>query len=1158
MVSSNNVKSEVEFYLVDAFEIFHYLPIYQELVRRGVKAAIVAEPCSINTSGSWFDYATAVRILEENGIPYSVECNPDACVSLTTQMSSVLKKYKNCKINVPYGISLIKSSFSLCDISCSGFDAKLVHGFFSKKTLLPLMDSHDIHPVGYPKHDSYFINKPRKEIILQQLGIDTNKPILVYLPTYDDDSSIQMFCDEINALRDKFYIVTKPHHCTARLPEKKYDLETLYAVSDCVVDGNFSFSDVCSCADFYITDAKSGASLEALYINPKPAIFLTPRTGSEFRQFYSEIFKIAPVINAQGLLASSVEKIFKDNFFVDDKLVESFLGKRDGHSSERAANVIIKYCQSSAKEKMVTANKCDVVEAMNPSSGAGGSKANANEDVSARKAIQWLHAHSANGGVNVSHTNAVPYPEVTGYLIPTLLQWSEPRLAMRYARWLLSAQRADGSFSGPGMSTPFAFDTGQIIRGLAAITPYLPEAEKALQRACDWVIATATPDGRLALPENLSGWCLPGGRGYVNEAIHLYVLPGLVAAGEVLNQPKYIHFAQRSLHYYVTHCNLTNFFAPNMLLHFYCYIQEALFDLGAGDICRLGMRVLEDIQDERGFVPAYANVSWVCTPGLIQAALVWLKMKDVAHALPALHLGRSLQTASGGFPGSAGDGAEYFVAEELSWAAKFYLDALRQYEQRDIACDQPTGTFVQCKGVRVFSEQEIPIIGLEQSAIRHLEAEASLAVREDSSITTEGVFGVVPTLLNWGRRDDALALAKVFARSIEDAGKTNGAESLFHVGDLIRTFRQPEVLAQQGDTPLKQLCLKVLQRQRQLAHEVPGLFYCFSELLHAGAILKERSWTDCAKSWANRQERLPDQPSTVDLVLDSASVGHLLHPSKGLALLRKIADCIGLPPQDVQTQRAYASVSLALAEGAWILGDDELGQAAFCRGLAAVANGNSNALKDDVFDVHTATGFLGALSAMQRCRFAIEFPQFRDDIASDDGRLLFVHETLPQTPDCRILDMGTAKGRYLRRLRAMGLAASLTGQDVHPSFFPFMPKGVATGVGTVLRSGWDDASFDAVTLCEVLEHCIDLPAAIHELGRILAHGGKLIIIDKNIDRLAFWPGGIPPWEQWFDRDALADMLRNSGFVVERIAADLPYENRRDGLFFGLSAIRNRA
>ncbi len=1156
MVSSRNAKSEVEFYLVDAFEIFHYLPICQELVRRGGNAAIVAEPCAINTSGNWFDYSTAVKILEENCIDYSVECNPDAFVAITTQMSSVLKKYKNYKINLPYGISLIKSVFSLNDRSCRGFDAKIVHGLFSKNNLLAYMDRDALHPVGYPKHDSYFTNKPHKNALLQQFGIETDKPVIVYLPTYDDDASISMFGDEIGSLRDRFYILTKPHHCTARLPEKKHDLDRLYTISDKVLDGNFSFSDVCSCADFYIADAKSGAALECLYLNPKQAVFLTPRKEADLALFYPELFEIAHVINTNGLLSASVEKSFKESTSVATENLEYFFGKRDGSSSERAANIIIKYCRICAGEKMAATTETNTVATM-PSDSTPVS-GNIGEDPSARKAIDWLHAHSLHGGANVSHTNTVSYPEVTGYLIPTLLQWGEPQLAMRYARWLLTVQRTDGSFSGPGMATPFAFDTGQIIRGLAAIAPHLPEAETALQKACDWIIATATPEGRLALPENLSGWCLPGGRGYVNEAIHLYVLPGLVAAGEVLNRPKYIQFVRRSLHYYITHCNLTNFLAPNMLLHFYCYIQEALFDLGAEDVCRLGMRVLEDIQDESGFVPAYANVSWICSPGLIQAALVWLKLKDMTHALPALHLARSLQTASGGFPGSVGAGAEYFPDEELSWAVKFYLDALHQHEQRGVSSEQSGPVAVYGEGIRIFSEKEIPIIGLEQMAIKHLESEASLLAQSATSTTEEAAFGKVPTLLDWGRREQALVLAESVARSASDADAWHAPESLFHLGDLIRVFRQPEVLTQQGDAPLKQLCLNVFRRQRQNAHDAPGLFYCFSELLQAGTVLHEKSWTDCACSWGARQDELPEQPASVNLVAESVGVGQLLLPANGLALLRKIEESIGLPPQEPQAQQAYAAISLALAEGAWILGDDELGQAAFCRGLSALANGRSSALQTDIFDTGTARGFLNALSAMQRCRFALEFPQFQDDIASDDGRLLFVHEALPRTPDARILDLGTAKGRYLRRLRAMGLTAHLTAQDVHPSFFAFMPKGVAKGVGTVLRSGWKDASFDAVTLCEVLEHCIDLPAAIRELHRILADGGKLILIDKNMARLADWPGGIPPWEQWFDREALAGLLNNNGFAVESIAANLPYENRQDGLFFGLSAVRTKA
>ena len=80
----------------------------------------------------------------------------------------------------------------------------------------------------------------------------------------------------------------------------------------------------------------------------------------------------------------------------------------------------------------------------------------------------------------------------------------------------------------------------------------------------------------------------------------------------------------------------------------------------------------------------------------------------------------------------------------------------------------------------------------------------------------------------------------------------------------------------------------------------------------------------------------------------------------------------------------------------------------------------------------------------------------------------------------------------------------MTGQDVHDAFFRFMPKGVAARTGTVLRSGWADGEFDAVLLCEVLEHCIDVPAAIAEMYRILCPSGQLIIIDKNQGRLDSW------------------------------------------------------
>src|SRR5690348_1647459 len=75
-----------------------------------------------------------------------------------------------------------------------------------------------------------------------------------------------------------------------------------------------------------------------------------------------------------------------------------------------------------------------------------------------RRAMAWIHQHSLSGtGISVSDVQHVPYPEVSGYFIPTLLQWGERDLAFRYARWLVSIQNPDGSWSDPQGSSPYTF-----------------------------------------------------------------------------------------------------------------------------------------------------------------------------------------------------------------------------------------------------------------------------------------------------------------------------------------------------------------------------------------------------------------------------------------------------------------------------------------------------------------------------------------------------------------------------------------------------------------------------------------------------------------------------------------------------------------------------
>ena len=57
--------------------------------------------------------------------------------------------------------------------------------------------------------------------------------------------------------------------------------------------------------------------------------------------------------------------------------------------------------------------------------------------ISALKVLSWIKKNTIkNRGVAISSEQPVPYPEVTGYLIPTLYRMGEKDLARQYARWL--------------------------------------------------------------------------------------------------------------------------------------------------------------------------------------------------------------------------------------------------------------------------------------------------------------------------------------------------------------------------------------------------------------------------------------------------------------------------------------------------------------------------------------------------------------------------------------------------------------------------------------------------------------------------------------------------------------------------------------------------
>lgn len=295
------------------------------------------------------------------------------------------------------------------------------------------------------------------------------------------------------------------------------------------------------------------------------------------------------------------------------------------------------------------------------------------------KAINWIRENTIDG-----HAIAVcagegkkAYPEVTGYYIQTLIWWGYRDLALAYGKWLCSIQKEDGSWYDSDDKAPYVFDSAQILKGLLAIRNVYPQANRHIKKGCDWILSNMQESGRLTTPCK-DAW---GSSRVCSELIHLYCLSPLTEAAEVYGEAKYKDAAYKILNYYKTECyeEIMNF---NLLSHFYAYVMEGLLDMGETDMVSEAMEKVAAIQKESGAVPAYRDVDWVCSTGLFQFALVWFRLGEVEKGNQAFSYACSLQNESGGWYGSylsqdnTDEKNDYFPNREISWAVKYFLDAL--------------------------------------------------------------------------------------------------------------------------------------------------------------------------------------------------------------------------------------------------------------------------------------------------------------------------------------------------------------------------------------------------------------------------------------------------------------------------------------------------
>lgn len=348
-------------------------------------------------------------------------------------------------------------------------------------------------------------------------------------------------------------------------------------------------------------------------------------------------------------------------------------------------------------------------------------------------AMEWLcraqditGSDGVSGGYFFSKGWMSPYPETTGYIIPTFLQYGSlngdanyNERAIKMGDWEIEIQLPSGAVRG-GMSIneyPIVFNTGQVILGWASLyrETKLNRFLDAAIKAANWLLSVQDNDGKWSKHtyENIP------------HVYHSRVTWSLLEIYKLTNDEKYKIAAEKQIFWALSQAKENAWFShmgftlnETPLTHTIAYTLRGLLESSFFVEEEIKKKLLSMVREASEKImmryelrkkqpyskPRYlyatlnekwkSNDNYSCLTGNVQIAIIWLKLykinNDARFLNAALKIIDQVKTTQlldnrnlairGGIAGSYPVWGKYWRFSYLNWSTKFFADAIMLQE----------------------------------------------------------------------------------------------------------------------------------------------------------------------------------------------------------------------------------------------------------------------------------------------------------------------------------------------------------------------------------------------------------------------------------------------------------------------------------------------